>query len=54
MSKGILYDATLCIGCLECERACAKQNNLKYDDKIEKQKQTDANKFTYVAVKADT
>ena len=52
MPKALLYDATLCVGCLECERGCAKQNGLAYDDKIEKQKQTDAGKFTYVAVKA--
>ena len=26
MAKGLLYDATQCVGCLECEVACAKQN----------------------------
>ncbi len=50
MSKGILYDATLCIGCLECERGCAKENKLPYTDALEKQKKTNENKFTYVAV----
>ncbi|HEX9161548.1 MAG TPA: 4Fe-4S dicluster domain-containing protein [Thermoanaerobaculia bacterium] len=51
MPKGLLYDATLCIGCLECERGCAKQNNLPYTDTIEKQKKTSEFKYTYVAVK---
>ncbi len=49
MSKGILYDATLCIGCLECERACAKENHLPYTETLEKQKRTNEYKFTYVA-----
>jgi formate dehydrogenase iron-sulfur subunit len=50
MSKGMLYDATLCIGCLECEKACATTNKLPYDEKLEKQKKTNEYKFTYVAV----
>ena len=53
MSKAILYDATQCIGCLECEAACAKQNGLPYDDAIAKVKKTSETKFTYVAVKND-
>lgn len=50
MSKGMLYDATLCIGCLACEKACAEQNKLPYNEKLEKQKKTNEFKFTYVAV----
>jgi len=53
MAKALLYDATLCIGCLECERGCAKQNNLPYNDSIEKQKKTSEFKYTYVATKDD-
>jgi Fe-S-cluster-containing hydrogenase component 2 len=34
MSMGILYDATLCIGCKQCEQACAAENGLPYDDEI--------------------
>lgn len=49
MPKALLYDATLCIGCLECERGCAKENGLPYDETIEKQKKTNEFKFTYVA-----
>lgn len=48
MPKALLYDATLCIGCLECERACAKQNNLPYGEGVAKQKKTSEFKFTYV------
>jgi formate dehydrogenase iron-sulfur subunit len=51
MSKAILYDATLCVGCLECEAACARQNDLPYDDAIAKVKKTSETKLTYVAVR---
>ena len=49
MSKGFLYDATLCVGCLECEKACATQNKLPYDDAVSAEKLTSAHKYTYVA-----
>jgi formate dehydrogenase iron-sulfur subunit len=49
MSKAILFDGTQCVGCLECEAACAKQNGLPYDETIAKVKQTSATKLTYVA-----
>ena len=52
-TSAILYDATLCVGCLECERGCATQNGLPYDAAIEKQKKQDANKFTYVDVRGE-
>jgi formate dehydrogenase iron-sulfur subunit len=50
---GLLYDATKCIGCLECERACAKQNGNPYDESIAQEKKTSAHKFTYVATLPD-
>lgn len=53
MSKGLLYDATQCVNCLECERACATENKLPYNDSIEKQKKTNEFKFTYVAAKGE-
>ena len=53
MSTAILYDATLCIGCLECERACARQNGHSYDDAIMEEKRTSSYKYTYVAEDAD-
>ena len=34
MSKALLYDATLCIGCKQCEGACAAQNKLPYSDAV--------------------
>ena len=51
MPKAILYDATQCIGCLQCEGACAEQNKLPYNDAVAKEKTTSAHKYTYVAVK---
>jgi len=30
MTRALLYDATLCIGCLQCEQGCAEQNKLPY------------------------
>lgn len=53
MSKAILYDATQCVGCLECQAACAKQNNNPYDESIAKEQKTSDHKFTYVASKPD-
>ncbi len=53
MSKGILYDATLCIGCKQCEQACATENGLPYDDTIAAQDVTSAHKYTTVLTKDD-
>src|SRR5271157_3787320 len=53
MSKGILYDATMCIGCKQCEQACATENGLPYDDTIAAQDVTSAHKYTAVLTKDD-
>ena len=53
MSKGILYDATMCIGCKQCEQACATENDLPYDDKIAAEEVTSAHKYTTVLAKED-
>ena len=53
MSKAILYDATICIGCRQCEAACAEQNKLPYDDKIAAEEIQSAHKFTAVLTKGD-
>ncbi len=53
MSKGILYDATLCIGCLECQKGCAESNGLPYDDAIAAEQKTSEHKFTYVVQHPD-
>jgi ferredoxin len=53
MSKGILYDATMGIGCKQCEQACATENGLPYDDTIAAQNVTSAHKYTTVLTKDD-
>ena len=53
MSKGILYDATKCIDCKQCEQACAAENGLPYDDTIAAQEVTSAHKYTVVLAKDD-
>jgi formate dehydrogenase iron-sulfur subunit len=53
MSKAILYDATLCIGCKQCESACAQQNQLPYDDKVAAESVQTDHKFTVVLTKED-
>jgi formate dehydrogenase iron-sulfur subunit len=49
MTRALLYDATLCIGCQQCEVACAAQNKLPYDDNVAKEQRTSDHKYTYVA-----
>ena len=53
MSKALLYDATLCIGCKACEEGCAKENGLPYDPTVAKQEQTSATKYTAVLTRSD-
>jgi formate dehydrogenase iron-sulfur subunit len=52
MSKGILYDATVCIGCKLCEKACAERNGLPYNDSIASEEKQSEHKFTVVQTKA--
>lgn len=53
MSKAILYDATLCIGCKQCEQGCAEENKLPYDDKIAAEAFQSEHKFTTVLTRDD-
>jgi formate dehydrogenase iron-sulfur subunit len=53
MSKAILYDATLCIGCKQCEQACAEKNKLPYNDTIAAENQQSDHKFTVVLTRDD-
>ena len=53
MSKALLYDATLCVGCKLCEGACANEHGLPYDDNFAKQEATSAYKLTAVVTKGD-
>ena len=48
MSKALLYDATLCIGCKQCEQACAEQNKLPYNDTVAAEEVQSAHKYTVV------
>jgi formate dehydrogenase iron-sulfur subunit len=48
MSKALLYDSTMCIGCKQCEAACAQQNNLPYDDAVAAESMQSAHKYTAV------
>lgn len=53
MSKALLYDATLCIGCKQCEQGCAEENKLPYDDKIAAEAVQSEHKFTCILTKED-
>jgi len=48
MSKAILYDSTLCIGCKACEGACAERWGLPYDEKIAAEETISAHKLTAI------
>jgi formate dehydrogenase iron-sulfur subunit len=48
MSKAILYDATLCINCKQCEAACAEKNHLRYDDAVAAEDRQSEHKLTVV------
>jgi formate dehydrogenase iron-sulfur subunit len=51
MSKALLYDATMCIGCKQCEQACATQNKLPYDDGVAAESVQSEHKYTVVLTK---
>ncbi len=53
MSKALMYDATLCIGCKACEQACAEKNRLPYSDAIAAEPEQSEHKFTVVLAKGE-
>jgi formate dehydrogenase iron-sulfur subunit len=53
MSKAILYDSTLCIGCRQCEEACARKWGLPYNDKIAAEEHLSAHKLTTIRTFGD-
>jgi formate dehydrogenase iron-sulfur subunit len=53
MSKALLYDATVCIGCKQCEQACAEKNKLRYDDAVAAEQRQSDHKYTVVLTKGD-
>lgn len=53
MSKALLYDATVCIGCKQCEQACAEKNKLRYDEAVAAEEGQSDHKYTVVLTKGD-
>jgi len=53
MSKALLYDATMCIGCKQCEQACADENKLRYDDTVAAEPRQSEHKYTVVLTKGE-
>jgi formate dehydrogenase iron-sulfur subunit len=53
MSKALLYDSTACIGCKQCEQACAGQNKLPYNDAIAAEEIQSDHKMTVVLTRGD-
>ena len=53
MLKSILYDATLCIDCKLCEKACAERNKLSYTERVAAEEKLSAHKLTAVMAKGD-
>jgi formate dehydrogenase iron-sulfur subunit len=53
MSRAILYDSTLCVGCKQCEEACAKRWGLAYDSKVADEEKISAHKLTAVRTYGD-
>src|SRR5512146_1873148 len=53
MSRAILYDSTLCIGCKACEGACAERWGLPYDEKIAAEEKISAHKLTTIETHGD-
>jgi formate dehydrogenase iron-sulfur subunit len=48
MSRLILYDSTLCVGCRACEAACAERWHNPYNDAIAREERLSAHKLTVV------
>ena len=53
MSKAILYDSTLCVGCKACEGACAERWGLPYNDTVAAEEKISAHKLTTIETHGD-
>jgi formate dehydrogenase iron-sulfur subunit len=53
MSKAVLYDSTLCVGCRACEEACARKWELPYGDTIGSEERLSEHKLTTVVTHGD-
>lgn len=48
MARAILYDSTLCVGCRECESACARRWGHPYDEKVARREKLSDQKLTTI------
>ncbi len=48
MSKAVLYDSTLCVGCRACESACSERWGLPYDDTVAAEERLSSRKLTTI------
>ena len=48
MSKAILYDSTMCIGCRACEQSCALRWNLPWNETVASEERLSAHKLTTI------
>lgn len=53
MAYAILFDSTKCVGCRQCESACAEKWGNPYDEKIAAEEKISAHKLTTVVTKGD-
>lgn len=53
MGKSILYDSTLCVGCKECESACAGRWGLPYGEKTAAEEKLSAHKLTTIVARGE-
>lgn len=53
MARSLLFDSTLCVGCRECESACARKWGNPYNDTIAQQEKLSERKLTTIQTKGD-
>lgn len=53
MARAILFDSTLCVGCRQCEQACADRWRLPYNDAIGAEEKLSAHKLTAITTNKD-
>jgi len=53
MAYAILFDSTKCVGCRQCESACAEKWGNPYNEKIAAEEKISAHKLTTVVAKGE-
>lgn len=53
MARALLFDSTMCVGCRECESACARKWGNPYNDAVAQQEKLSAGKLTTIQTKGD-